>query len=210
MPSCAAQRRLRDLAEVGPVDRDPALARVVEAREQLRDGRLARARVADERDGRPRRDVEVEVVEDVRQLSVAEADVLEADVAPDRGQLTCVGRIDDLRLLVEHRRDPVERRRGGEERVVELRELLHRVEEVRQVEREGEQGADRHAPVDDEPSADPEDDRGRDRREDVDRREVEPVQDHGLVVGLAVALVDAAKGRLTRRLSSERLDDAHA
>ena len=44
---------------------------------------------------------------------------------------------------------------AGEERVVELRELLHRVEEVREVEREGEQRSDRHLAVDDEPAADP-------------------------------------------------------
>ena len=56
---------------------------------------LPGARVAHERDGRPRRDVEVEVVEDVRQVSVAEADVLEADVAADRGQLSRVRGVDD-------------------------------------------------------------------------------------------------------------------
>ena len=63
--------------------------------------------------------------------------------------------------------------------------------------------------LDDEPAADAEDDRRRDRREDVDGREVEPVQDHGLVVGLAVALVHASERRLARRLARERLDDAH-
>ena len=65
-------------------------------------------------------------------------------------------------------------------------------------------------PVDDEPAADAEDDRGRDRREDVDGREVDPVEDHRLVVRLAVALVHAAERRLARRLARERLDDAHA
>ena len=69
---------------------------------------------------------------------------------------------------------------------------------------------DRHLPLDDEPAADAEHDRGRDRREDVDGREVEPVQDHRLVVRLAVALVDAAEGRLARRLAREGLHDAHA
>ena len=64
-------------------------------------------------------------------------------------------------------------------------------------------------PVDDEPAADAEDDRGGDRREDVDRREVDAVQDDGLVVGLAVALVHAAERRLARGLARERLDDAH-
>ena len=82
-PELPPERGLRDVAEIGPVDRDSSVARVVEAREQLRDGRLPGSRVADERDGRPHRDVEVEVVEDVRELAVAEAHMLEADVSLD-------------------------------------------------------------------------------------------------------------------------------
>ena len=45
----------------------------------------------DERDRRAGRDVEVEVVQDVRQVAVAEADVVEADVPANRGQLARVG-----------------------------------------------------------------------------------------------------------------------
>ena len=166
--------------------------------------------MADERDGGAGRDVEVEVVEDVRQLSVAEADVVEADVSGGAFQRPGVRGVDDVRLLVQHVRDAVERGGRGEERVVELRELLDRVEEVAEVQREREQRADRHVPLDDEPAADAEDDRRRDRREDVDRREVDPVQDHRVVVRLPVALVHAAEGRLARRLAGEGLDDAHA
>ena len=127
-----------------------------------------------------------------------------------RGRSRASGCVDDVRLLVEHDGDPVERGRRREERVVQLRQLLDRVEEVREVERECQQRADGHLALDHEPAADAEHDRGRDRREDVDGREVEPVQDHRLVVRLAVALVDAAEGRLARRLARERLHDAHA
>ena len=127
-----------------------------------------------------------------------------------RGSSARVRRVHDLGLLVEDGDDPVERGGRGEERVVELRELLHRVEEVREVEREGEQRPDREAPVDDERAAEAEHDRRRDRREHVDGGEVEAVQDDRLVVRLAVALVDAAEGRLARRLARERLHDAHA
>ena len=84
---------------------------------------------------------------------------------------------------------------GREEGVVELRELLDRVEEVREVEREGEQGAGGHLAVVDEPAPVAEDDRDRDRREQVDGGEVDPVQDDGLVVRGAVALVDAVERR---------------
>ena len=92
----------------------------------------------------PAGDVEVEPVQHLRELRpVAEADVVEADVPFDPRQLDRVRRVDDLRLLVEHAEDLVQRRDRGEERVVELRELLDRVEEVREVEREGEQRARR-------------------------------------------------------------------
>ena len=118
--------------------------RVVEAREELRDRRLARARVADERDGRPRRDVEVEAVQDVGELAVAEVGRARSGRGPRRGGSSrASGRVHDLRLLVEDGDDPVERGRRREERVVELRELLDGIEEVREVEREGEERADR-------------------------------------------------------------------
>ncbi len=120
------------------------------------------------------------------------------------------GRVDDLGLLVQHGEDAVERRGGGKERVVELGELLDRVEEVRKVERECEERPDGEAPVDHEPAAEAEHDRGRDRGEHVDRREVHAVQHDGLVVRGAVALVHAAERRLARRLARERLHDAHA
>ena len=159
----------------------------------------------------PGRDVEVEPVQHLRELrAVAEADAVEPDVAFDPRQLGRVGRVDDLRLLVEHADDLVQRRDRREERVVELRELLDRVEEVREVEREGEQCAGGHLVVVDEPAAVAEDDRGRDGREHVDDREVDPVQDHGLVVGRAVPVVDAVERLLLHGLPRERLDDAHA
>ena len=139
IPSCRRSDSWVTVAQVRAVDRDPTGARVVEAREQLRDRGLPGARVADERDGGAGGDVEVEVVEDVGELAVPEADVVEVDVAVDPRELARVGRVDDVGLLVEDGRDPVECGRRREERVVELRELLHRVEEVREVEREGEQ-----------------------------------------------------------------------
>ena len=196
-PELAAQRVLRHVAQVVAVDRDPALGRVVEARDQLRDRRLAGAGVADERDGRAGRDVEIEPVQHLRELRpVAEADVRRSGRGPSiRGSSRASSGVDDLRLLVEHADDLVERRDRGEERVVELRELLDRVEEVREVEREGEERAGRHVAVVDEPAAVAEHDRGRRRREQVDDREVDPVQDDRLVVRVAVAVVDAVERR---------------
>src|SRR4051795_2561562 len=60
------QRRLRGVAKIGAVDRDAAVRRVVEAREQLRDRRLPRAGVADESDRRAGRDIQVDSVQHLR------------------------------------------------------------------------------------------------------------------------------------------------
>ena len=143
------------------------------------------------------------------QLPVAEPDVLEDDVAVDPRQRERGRRVDDLGLLVEHLDDLVERRRRREERVVELRELLDGVEEVRQVEEEREQRADRDLVVQEEVAAVAEHDRGRERGEEVDGREVEAVEHDRLVVRVAVARVDAAEARLVARLAGVRLHDAH-
>ena len=212
-PELAAQRLLRDVVEVVPVDRDPARARVVEAREQLRDRRLARAGVADERDRRARRNVERDAVEHLGAfVPVAEAHVLEADVARRCcGSSTGARPVEHLRLLVQHLDDLVERGDRREERVVELRELLHRVEEVRQVADEREERADGHVPVEDEVAAVAEHDRRRHGREEVDEREVEAVEhDRALVRRRGSCMLTSRKFRSFDGLARERLHDAHA
>ena len=90
--------------------------------------------------------VEVDPVQDLGPAAVAEADVLEADVALDVRERRGAGPVDDVRLLVEHVDDLVQRGGGREERVVELRELLDRVEEVLDVEHEGEERPERDSP----------------------------------------------------------------
>ena len=150
----SAERRHRDVPQVVPVDRDAPARRVVEPREQLHDGRLARAGVPDERDCRPRRHRERDAVEHLGPAGrIREAHVLERHVAADRRQVAGVGRIGERRLGVEHREDVVERRRRRQERLVELRELLHRVEEVGQEPDEDEEAARRQVPVEDERAA---------------------------------------------------------
>ena len=118
---------------------------------------------------------------------VRESDAFERDVACDRRQLECVRPVDDLRLLVEHARDLVERRRRGEERVVELRELLNRVEEVLHVQHEGEERSEGERAAEVEMAAVAQHDGECDGREQVDDREIDPVQHDGLHVRLAVA-----------------------
>ena len=90
----AAQRRLRDVVQVEAVDRDAAVRRLVEAREQLRDRRLARARVADERDRRAGGHVEVDPVQHLVAAAVGEAHVVEAHVPGDLRQLARAGAVE--------------------------------------------------------------------------------------------------------------------
>ena len=129
-------------------------------------------------------------------LAVAEAHVLELDAPLDSRQLDGSGPVAHLRLLVEDASDLVECRDRREERVVELRQLLHRIEEVRQVADEREQRADGHVSVEDEVAAVAEHDRGRDRGEEVDEREVEAVEQDRPLVRRAIAEVDLAERAL--------------
>ena len=142
--------------------------------------------------------------------SVREANPFEAHVALDPRQVARSFPIEDFRLLVEHAHDLVERRRRGEERVVELGELLHGIEEVLDVEHEREERSQRQRAAEVEVPAVAEHNGERDRREQVDEREVEPVQDDGLHVRLAVASGHRAEVRVSRLLPRERLKHAHA
>ena len=137
-------------------------------------------------------------------------DVLEADVALDVRERLGAGLVDDVRLLVEHADDLVQRRRRREERVVELRELLDRVEEVVHVEHEGEQRRERDRVVEVEVPAVAEDDGERERREEADEREVEAVQHDRLHVRLAVVERDRAEVLRRALLAHERLHHPHA
>ena len=102
------------------VDRDASVTRVVEARKELCNRRFAGTGVADQGDGRSCRHIEVEVVQDVRALAVAEAHVLEAHVAGDRRQRLCAGTVVHLGRLVHDVHDLVQRSRRREEGVVQL------------------------------------------------------------------------------------------
>ena len=208
-PELAAERGLRHFAQIVAVDRDPPVARVVEACEQLGDRRLAGAGVSDKRDRRPSRDCEVEPVQNLRPVAVAEAHGLEGDVAFDLRQLERAGQVGHLGLLVEHVDDLVQCGRGREESAVQLRELLHRVEEVLHVEHEGEQRSQRDRALEVEVAAVAEHHGERDRREQVDEREVEPVEDDRLHVRFAVVLGHLAEVARVCLLARERLDDPH-
>ena len=179
IPSCRRSDWHGDVAQVVPVDRDATAGRVVEPGEQLDDRRLARARVPDEGDRPARRDRERDAVQDLGPaLGVREVNVVERHLAPDLRQLARVGGVGQPRLGVEHGEDVVERGRRRQERLVELRELLHRVEEVRQEPDEDEEAARRQVALEHQRAAVAEHHGHRERREQVDVREVDRRGDH--------------------------------
>ena len=77
-------------------------------------------------------------------LDVAEAHTLESAPRRARAAAGPGGWLDDARLLLQHAGQLLQRRRGGLERVEELADVLHRLEEQPQVEQERGQHTDRH------------------------------------------------------------------
>ena len=65
----------------------------------------------DERDGRPGRHGQIELVQHVRPLAIAEANPLEGHPALDVGQRLRAGPVENLRLFLHDVHDLVERRR---------------------------------------------------------------------------------------------------
>ena len=91
-----AQRILRDLRDILPVDDDAAGLDVVEAQQQVGDRRFAGARAADEADLLAGLYRQRQVLDDAALLAVVERDVLEADLAARHLQLHRVGRVDEI------------------------------------------------------------------------------------------------------------------
>src|SRR6266508_3019454 len=86
----------RHVADVDAVDKDPAGGDVVETWHEGRQCRLARARVADQRDRPSGRDLELDVLQHRPVRHVLEADPLEAQVAAAGWQLDRAGATGDL------------------------------------------------------------------------------------------------------------------
>ena len=101
----APQRAPADAANVDAVDEDAAGGRVVEARHEGGERRLAGARMADQRDRATGREVELDLLEHRPLRFVAERDALEADgTGPGRKRLRARP-VGDLLRLVEDLED---------------------------------------------------------------------------------------------------------
>ncbi len=152
------------LPQIDAIDRDPSLLRIVEARHEVHERRLAAARRADDRRHLARPCREAHVLEDGLLGVVAERHVLEADRVLDPPEHDGVLRLDDLGLRVEDLEDAVHRRGRVLERVVARREGLGRHVHHEDEREEGSEAAEVEPPrvVDHERPAREEDDRDRD------------------------------------------------
>ena len=101
----------------------------------------------------------------------------------DAGLLTATSRIEQLK-------NPLRRRHRGLQRVELLRHVADRPEEPARVENERHERAERQRAVQDEAAAVPENQRRRDRRDELDRRQKHRVEENLLDVGVAMLAVD--------------------
>ena len=148
---------LAALPVVFAVDQDLPRGRLEEPAGEVDKGRLARPRLADDRDGRAGGDVEVEVLEDVfAAVRVLEGDVLKLDFAFDRLPVFLFrleggavfgddfGGVLDHRLFIQQVHDPLDVRLGGNQFRDVGGEVLDRLEDADRVGRKGRQGPERH------------------------------------------------------------------
>ena len=126
-----AQRALRHLGDILPADQDLPGLRIVEAKEQPRDRRLARARGADQRQRLARFDPEAQFVQNLPVGIIAEIDIAELDRGLADVERRRIRDIDDLGGgidQVEHRRhvdQPLADRAIYHAEQVERAEQLH-------------------------------------------------------------------------------------
>ncbi len=127
-----------DAARIVAVDQDPALARVVETRDQTQQRAFARAGRPEDRHARARVDVEIHPAQDAVLADVVEVDVLEAHVAPRPWQPHEAVRlgVGDLHRRVEHLEHPPRPGQAGLDAVGDVRNFEHLVGELLEQPRE--------------------------------------------------------------------------
>ena len=112
-----------EVADVRAVEEDASARRIVEARDEIGDRRLAGAAPAHQRDDRPAGHGDVEIEDDRLALAVLELDVLEPDLIDDARRVACVRPVRLVVLHPEHLEHALHRR----QRSLELGERVHDV-----------------------------------------------------------------------------------
>ncbi len=145
-----AQLGQLQLPQIGAVEEDRPLIRVVEAQLQLADRGLARAARPDQRQCRTGLHPERHVAQrPPRRVRIAERDAAELDIAPGAPDPPGTGgfHLDDLGALVEQFDDPLGRSGRRVERGRELGQVADRTVELAQQGDEDQQSAQRELPL---------------------------------------------------------------
>ena len=122
-----AQRAQCQVANVDAVDRHRPVRGVIEAKQQLRERRLAGTAAADHGDDIAGADLERDGAENVAvRFGVPETDVMERDTPGGALDVSCVGALGDRRPLVKELDDPLGARECGRECVAEPPEAADR------------------------------------------------------------------------------------
>src|SRR3954454_24207426 len=141
--------------QIHSIDQHAAALRNVEPLHQLGEGAFARAGRSDDADGLSGRNVESDIVQDLRPIGpIAERDVLEPDVAPDPRQPRAGGGVSRLRRVVEYVAEPRDRQSRLMKILPDLREPQHRGRHPPREDVEGHELADRQCVTDHQPGSD--------------------------------------------------------
>ena len=206
-PEGRAQRVARHRPAVDAVDRDPAVVDLVEAHQQVHEGRLAGPGRTDDRHRLAGLDHEVQVLDERHLRQVAERHVLERDPTRDGRPSTDQLDVAALLALVEELEDPLRGGDGGLDDVGDAGGLGDRHRELARVLDERLDVAEAHHAVGDLDAADHADrdvvEVGDERHHRLDRAGHEL----RLVARLVELFVLAVEGLDRLLLAPERLDD---
>ena len=206
----AAQRSQRDVAHVVPVDEDRSLGRVVEARDEHRQGRLAAPARADDGHALTRGDVQIDSAEHRVSVAVAEVDVRERDVTGELGEVDRVGCVGDGRRQVEELEDALEPCPSLLADGQDAGELARRRHQLGDVGRERQEGAEGDLVLEREPAAEREDRHLREQGDRLEERLVSRLQAHRSHLRPVHGLGGVGDAFDLALLLTERLDDADA
>jgi len=167
-----SQARVGSAAQIGAAEGDRAGSRVVQSRHQLGERALARPGRPDERDALAVAHHQIHLLEcRLVAAGIREAHRRHRERAA-RGQGDSVGGFVDFGSGVENREQLVQCRGCRLHSVVQLRQLLHRVEQAREQQDECDNGAERHGVSVHEPTADADHERRGDHAGEFDQAEV--------------------------------------
>jgi len=206
----AAQRLQLYARDIVSVNQNAAVRDIIEARDQVDDGRLAGTRRADQRDAFACLDVEAQSLKDVNSRIVRERHVVEGDLAADRRQLASIRDVADGHRFVERLEDALQVCDGVNEAVVDVRQVQDRLPEPPRVTAHGEDDAVRHLRRVQHEQSYEIDGRGDDRRQVIHRERDEEVEVHRSHPRRAVVAGELVEDLLVALLAREDLRDANA